>query len=117
MGDQVAHSDLEKANLLNSFFCSCFNTLHPPVFNQVLAPGIHPDEILCSEPEVFDLLVALDVSKASGPDGISARMLKYTAASIAPSLTKLFNVSLATGNLPSVWKRASIIPIPKSQHH
>ena len=26
-------------------------------------------------------------------------------------------MSLATGNLPSVWKRASIVQIPKSQHH
>ena len=30
----------------------------------------------------------LDVSKSNGPDGISARMLKAVAASIAPSVTK-----------------------------
>ena len=42
-----------------------------------------------------DLLAALDdVTKASGQDGISARMLRYTALSIASSLTQLFNLSL-----------------------
>ena len=49
MGDQVAHSDLEKANLLNiSFFAHALihYTLQFPII-QVIAPGILPDEILC----------------------------------------------------------------------
>ena len=62
-----------------------------------------------------DLLAALDPSKASGQDGISARMLKCTAYSIAPSITKLFNLSLTTGTIPSVWKKSLIVPIPKNQ--
>jgi len=35
-------------------------------------------------------LQSLDTSKANGLDGISARMLKSTAHSIAPSITKTF---------------------------
>ena len=54
-------------------------------------------------------------SKASGQDGISARMLKNTAHSIAPSITKLFNLSLSTGTIPSRWKKSLVVPIPKSQ--
>ena len=60
------------------------------------------------------MLVNLDISKSSGTDGISARMLKSSALSIAPSLTKLFNLSLTTGVLPSEWKLARVVPIPKS---
>ena len=52
--------------------------------------------------------------KANGPDGISATMLKSTAHSIAPGLTKLFNKSISSGKLPSTWKTSSIVPIPKS---
>ncbi len=62
------------------------------------------------------LLVALDPTKASGRDGISAKMLKSTAYSIAPSLTKLFNLSLTTGSLPSAWKKSSVVPIPKNHN-
>ena len=38
-------------------------------------------------PETLEILKSLDTSKASGPDGISCKMLKETAYSIAhPSL-------------------------------
>ena len=46
--------------------------------------------------------------KPSGPDGISARMLKMTAKFIAPSVCKLFNISLQTDR---VLQR---VPVPKS---
>ena len=41
-------------------------------------------------------------------------MLKHTADTIAPSLTKIFNLSLRLGQLPSQWKHSLIVPIPKS---
>ena len=41
-------------------------------------------------------------------------MLKSTALAIAPSLTKLFNISIATGCFPTDWKRARITPIFKN---
>ena len=45
------------------------------------------------------LLLNLGESKASGPDGISATMLRHTATSIAPSVTALFNLSIQTGQV------------------
>ena len=41
-------------------------------------------------------------------------MLKFSASSITPSLTKLFNLLLTTGVFPSEWNRAGVVPIPKS---
>ena len=41
-------------------------------------------------------------------------MLRSTAAFIAPSLTKLFNLSIASGRFPTDWKCAKITPIYKS---
>jgi len=43
---------------------------------------------------------SLHGSKSNGPDGISARMLKSTSHSIAPAITKVFNMSIASGKLP-----------------
>ena len=60
------------------------------------------------------LLLTLDTTKSSGPDGISTAMLKHTADTIVPSLTKIFNLSLRLGQLPSQWKHSLIVPIPKS---
>ena len=53
--------------------------------------------------------------KASGHDGISARMLKETGISITPVLTMLFSHSIQTGKLPLAWKASNILPIPKGQ--
>ena len=38
-----------------------------------------------------------------------------TACSIAPSLTKLFNHSIASGIFPEAWKHARIVPIHKKK--
>ena len=61
------------------------------------------------------LLSSVDPNKATGPDGISARMLKSTAASIAPAVTAIFNLSLIQGQFPIEWKVVQVIPIPKSE--
>ena len=59
------------------------------------------------------MLQCLDVSKANGPDGISARMLECTAVSIAPSITRMFNLCIKMGKLPEGWKLSFIVLIPK----
>ena len=77
-------------------------------------PDSCPEHILCTEEEVLSLLQSLDVTKASGPEGISARMLKGTAVAITPVVTKLFNLSLKSGTFPQAAKMSLIMPIPKS---
>ena len=51
-------------------------------------------------------LTNLNVKKATGADGISAKLLRMAAPGIATSLTKLFNYSLKTGQIPRDWKAA-----------
>ena len=80
----------------------------------ILPSSEFPYDLLCSVTEVTHLLQALDTKKATGPDGIAAVMLKEVATQIAPSITRLFNLSLSTGCLPSEWKYSNIVPIPKS---
>jgi hypothetical protein len=50
--------------------------------------------------------------KASGPDGISARLLKECSNEIAPSLTTLFKKYLSLGKVPQEWKEANVVPVP-----
>ena len=78
---------------------------------------VYYNYICCTVKYVEHQLQKLDTSKANGPDGISAKMLKETARSIAPSVTKLFNLSLRTGCFPTDWKTSHVVPIPKSDQH
>ena len=110
-------SSYDKAVLLNSYFYECFNKLIPPLDDHQpqLNPTNFPAELMCTEEEVFDLLAELDCNKSTGPDNISARMLKGTATSVTPSLTRLFNLSLTTGCFPDAWKLARVVPVPSLQ--
>ena len=53
----------------------------------------------------------------NGPSEISTGMLKHTAASITPSITKFFNLSLRTGSVPSEGKQSLVAPIPKTANY
>ena len=70
--------------------------------------------MVCSVDDVASLLSELDITKSSGPDNISPGILKECAHELAPSLTGIFNLSLSTGELPSDWKTANVVPIHKS---
>ena len=117
-GDTTAQTDVQKAEMLNSFFASCFNMSQSPIesmdFRTPTPSEDFPSDLSCGEDEIADLLSSLDVTKSNGPDGISARMLKYTAFSIAPAVTMLFNLSLKLGRVPHCWKTSRIVAIPKT---
>ena len=80
------------------------------VQSTVIDPNSCPEQLLCTEEDVLFLLASLDVTKASGPEGISARMLKATAAAITP-------VSISTGSFPQAAKSSVVVPVPKSTDH
>ena len=118
-GSDEISSNAGKASLLNEVLSQNFNLAIPPLTEadsqhfMVNPSTIPPQTILCTEEEVLGLLLAIDTSKASGPDGISGKMLKNTALSISPVM-KLFNLPISTGKIPHQWKISSAVPIPKS---
>ena len=121
--EKATHDDTEKATLLNSYFSSCFNNAQPPLnmsdYNELNQSDQDscPDQLLCIEDDILEMLLSLDTTKSSGLDGISAMMLKQTAVSIAPGITKLMNKSIRSGKFPTAWKMSSVVPIPKGSNH
>ena len=55
-------------------------------------------------------LQSLDITKATGLDGLSARFLRLSAEVIAAPLTKIFNLSISTGIFPESFKKAKVTP-------
>ncbi len=70
-------------------------------------------EIVISDAGIRKLLANIRPHKVSGPDSIPARLLKETAANLAPALTMVYQASLSQGPLPGDWKSAHITPILK----
>ena len=48
------------------------------------------------------------MKKATGPDSVSTRLLKYAGMSIAPSLTSMFKQSVEACKPPDQWKIARV---------
>ena len=115
-GDTVVSDAKSKAEVFNNFFAKQ-SLVDDTNFDLPTAQPVHNNKlaaITVSENEVYSILASLDVSKATGPDGLSPKLLKEGASSIAPSLTKLFNISLEKAIFPAEWKKAHVTPIFKS---
>ena len=100
--------------MFNSYFASVFDSddsLREETSHELETPVL--SEIILTVEEVQAVLETLDVTKATGPDNVPARLLKETAPVISTPLCTLFNKSLSQGALPEDWKIANIISVYK----
>ena len=92
--------------LFQNYLC-CIHELCPFLFL--------PLEIVISGATfTYAALESVKANKATGPDNIPARMLRNYANVLAPPLTAIFNNSLRECLLPTEWKMATVIPLPKT---
>jgi hypothetical protein len=113
-GVQITEN-IHKANAFNDFFLSHTNLdLSHAELPAIDAFNENIENVQATEQEVYDLIKGLDTSKATGPDGISPKLLHEAGYSIVPSLTRLINMSLSLSKVPKNWKLANVIPIFKS---
>ena len=106
-------STLGKATLLNTFFNQCFNrAVVAPTYSLPVNVAV-PTDFSCKDEDIEAYLSSIRSNVSCGPDRITARMMKLFAHQIAPSLSLIFNQSLAEGKVPSEWKHANVVAIPK----
>ena len=78
-----------------------------------LNPSLTMPSIIISAHKVRRVLHFLETNKASGPDGISPRLLKESADELVPVLCRLSCLILNSCTYPSSWKHALVQPVPK----
>ena len=103
----------KKKKIFNDFFLSHSNIDDSNIRLPDAEFECNLDKIVASENEVHDLLTCIDTSKATGPDGISPKLLHEAGVTIVPSLTKLIHLSLTKCKIPKGWKLANVIPLYK----
>ena len=83
------------------------------MFSPSKKAGDLPDlaRLTISKEGVLKQLRDLDGSKAQGSDETTPWFLKLAAEDIAPYLTDIFQTSVDSGKIPSVWKEANVAPI------
>ena len=62
---------------------------------------------------VEEAIGAAKSSKAAGPDGITVIHLKHLGSEALWYRTKIFNISISTCTLPSIWKQSTKVPLLK----
>ena len=114
MNHEVAETDLQKAEMLNSYFSSQtkVNDSNKPLpYIEHAQHRLH--SIIISTQDVLDVLRHLDVNKACGPDLISPRLLREGADILAHPFSIVFNRSLLQGYFSPPWKDTNLSPIHK----
>jgi len=111
---KLHNSDIEKAEILNDHFCSVFSKDDNkfPQLNNKIYPSMA--DIQIDLEGVLKQLRLVKTNKACGPDDIHARFLHEFSNEIAPALTILFQASLNQHTVPSIWKKAMVPPLYKS---
>jgi len=113
--NQLVTDAKEKADALNNQFYSVFTDEDLSDIPECNDDKMNPNVplITFSEDGIKHQLSTLDTQKAPGPDCIPAYVLHHCAAEIAPILTVIFSQSLNTGEVPSDWLRANVVPVFK----
>ena len=117
--DTIYTEDNDKANVLNSFFQSHTilneqNAIIPTLpAATVITP---PNNIILSPLEVESVLKTFPLVKATGPNGLSNRILRELSKELSIPYCSLFNQSLRAGIVPSSYKEANVCPVPKKSN-
>ena len=113
----IAETNVAKCNFLNDYFLkqTCIKE-NNVMLTQPGSPA-HPllGEIHITTTDICDAISVLEVSKASGPDGISPRLIKEAKHELLLPLQHIFNMSLQKSVFPDGWKKANVVPIFKNK--
>ena len=115
----ISLDSLGKANLLNGTFAKVFlkedttsSSLHIPIHaeNTHIPPNIFTR---ITHADIMDAILKMKTSVSRTPDSIPSLYIKKTSQQLLIPLFILFNHSVRTSQIPSLWKRAIIVPIFK----
>ena len=115
--NEFCFSSEDKADLLNKHYrsISTVNDINMalPAFGYTCQNRLSSITRTRTAHEVASLIELLNPSKATGPDGISNKMLKAVAKEEAIPLSILFNRSFREGKFADIYKYGNVIPLPK----
>lgn len=99
----------ENANRINAIFQQVFQKPNAD-FTEIIDDGWAPTISV----ETVEKLLASLKKNSTGSDNVCSNFLKLGSRILAKPIAHLFNLSIIHRHIPTKWKCADIIPIPKS---
>ena len=114
----VLHSDpATMANLLQDQYQKVFSEpIEGPVNDQRLPGSPVMSGVTITTDTVVEAIKELSPHTAPGPDKFPAILLKKCSGALAPIMAELWQASLQTGDIASIFKQQSIVPIYKKDN-
>ena len=123
--DKIVNDQKEVANHFNNFFSTVAENIGK---DTVYDPSDHPSLIEikkqndCTNNFVFEKVTTdkvkkiinnINIKKATGADGIPAKIIKCSKSIIAPQITSILNMSIDQSVFPDKLKKAQVTPLYK----
>ena len=114
----IISDGFQMAEVLNEYFSSVFTTedigsLPVPVTKFEGDQSDHLGQLFVTPEIIAKKIKKMKVNKSPVVDGIPPKLLKEIVKQISIPLTKVFNLSLEEGIIPSEWKEIHITPLFK----
>ena len=112
---KVAETDIEKADILNSFLRSVYNDEDTGELPEAetTTQRYNICELRVTPQSVEDKLLNLNPNKSAGPDGLHPRILRELAGPLAIPVCNLMDTCFEQGKIPEEWKDSNVTCIYK----
>ena len=101
------------ADMINESLKRVSDDLQPLCADSEITSTAIPDEYTILPQTVLAKLERIKIYKAPGPDDLPNWLMRDFAAWLCEPLCAIFNASVREGNVPSMWKKADVLPMPK----
>jgi len=116
LADMNCEGDIQQlTNIINQSLQSVSADLQPLTANTFTAVDQVPSQYTIYPEEIFSKLQRINTRKAPGPDNLPNWILKEFAFILSDPLCCVFNTSIQQGRVPSLWRKANVVPIPKAR--
>ena len=114
LANQLTEGNMvDLCNKINVTFQKVSSNLPKLVPTHQCPPSPLPAKYSVTVEEVEKKLMGIKVNKAIGPDGIPNWIYRDFAGFLAKPIASIFNASFYEGYIPSIWKSANVVPVPK----
>eukprot|EP00061_Rhincodon_typus_P013389 g39731.t1 len=107
----IVDKDTSLPDALNAFYARFEQNASSVV---VPVPGTHAPSVTATD--VRSVFLGVNPRKVTGLDGVSGQAVRSCANQLAEVFTNIFNLSLLQADVPTCFKKTTIIPVPKNAH-